>query len=133
MKRMRGWVALLLPAFLFRALIPIGFMPMIGFDHSVRLVICDSYAPVPPSLMNMPMDAGMDMSHPVPSDGAGGPPVHQDHGTCPYGSSPALGALPAIAFAPSVVPRPAPIGVGAPQVGYFQALTRSQSPRAPPV
>jgi hypothetical protein len=130
---MRGWMALLLPAFLLRALIPVGFMPMIGLDHSVSLVICDSYAPVPRSLMNMPMDAGMDMSHPAPSEGAGAPPVHQDHGSCPYGSSPALGALPSLAFTLFVSPRPAPISVGAPQVGYFQVLTRAQSPRAPPV
>jgi Protein of unknown function (DUF2946) len=133
MKRMRGWVALLLPAFLLRALIPVGFMPMIGLDHSVRLVICDSYAPVPTSLMDMSMDARMNMSHPAPSDGAGGPPVHQDHGSCPYGSSPALGALPTLAFTPFALQRPATISVAAPQIGYFQALTRAQSPRAPPV
>jgi hypothetical protein len=79
------------------------------------------------------MAAGMDMSHAAPSDGAGGPPVHQDHGSCPYGSGPALGALPTLASTPFVVPRPAPISVAAPQVDYFQAPNRAQSPRAPPV
>ncbi|MEA3174341.1 MAG: hypothetical protein QOF42_1752, partial [Gammaproteobacteria bacterium] len=36
-KRARGWLAVLLPVLLLRALIPVGFMPMIGPDHSIRL------------------------------------------------------------------------------------------------
>jgi hypothetical protein len=132
-KRMRGWLVVLLPALLLRALIPVGFMPMVGLDHSVRLVICDSYAPMPAALMDMPMDAGMDMPHPADGDGAGGPPVHQDHGSCPYGSSPALGALPALAFTRFVVQRPAALTRSAPQIVFFQAPPRAHSPRAPPV
>jgi Protein of unknown function (DUF2946) len=122
-KRLRGWVAVLLPILLLRALIPVGFMPMVGADHSVRLVICDSYAPVPTSMMDMAMDG---------ADGSGGPPVHQQHGSCPYGASPALGALPALAFLPLVFHRPATIVVAAPRVDFHPALYRAQSPRGPP-
>lgn len=133
-KRVRWWVALLLPGFLLRALIPVGFMPAIGPDHSVRLVICDSYAPMP--MMDMEMDAHTDM--PVHGDmpmhaGGKGSPVHQEHGGCPYGYSPALGALPTLSLGPLVVQRAAPLVVAAPQIVYFQVPPRAQSPRGPPV
>jgi hypothetical protein len=132
-KRMRGWAALLLPLLSLRALIPVGFMPMIGPDHSVRLVICDSYAPLPSSMMNMPMD-GMDMpEHTASQDTGGSPPIHQDHGGCPFGSSPALGALPTLAIAPILIHHPAQLLVATPQVDFFQTLDRAQSPRGPPV
>jgi hypothetical protein len=131
-KRLRGWVAVLLPILLLRALIPVGFMPMVGADHSVRLVICDSYAPVPTSMMAMAMDGDMDMSQSSDTDGSGGPPVHQQHGSCPYGASPALGALPSLAFLPLMFHRPATIVVAAPRVDFHPALYRAQSPRGPP-
>jgi DUF2946 family protein len=124
-KRTRGWAALLLPLLLLRALIPVGFMPMIGPDHSVRLVICDNYAPLPASMMDMPMD-GMDM-------GGGRPPVHQDHGGCPFGSSPALGALPTLALSPILIHHATPLPVAESQVDFFKAPDRAQSPRGPPV
>jgi Protein of unknown function (DUF2946) len=131
-KRLRGWVAVLLPILLLRALIPVGFMPMVGSDHSVRLVICDSYAPLPTPMMDMAMDGDMDMSHSSGAGGSGGPPVHQEHGGCPYGASPALGALPTLALLPVVFHRPAAILVAAPRVDFHPALYRAQSPRGPP-
>jgi Protein of unknown function (DUF2946) len=130
-RRVRGWVAVLLPILLLRALIPIGFMPMVGADHSVRLVICDSYAPVPASMMDMPMDGDMDMPS-SGADGGGAPPVHRDHGGCPYGASPALGALPSPALLAGVFHRPAPILVAAPRVHFYLSAYRAQSPRGPP-
>ena len=130
---MRGWAALLLPLLLLRALIPVGFMPMIGPDHSMRLVICDTYAPLPASMLDMPMD-GMDMSQHSGSQHQGGhPPFHQDHGGCPFGSSPALGALPTLAITPILIHHAAPLLVAASQVDFFQIPDRAQSPRGPPV
>ncbi|MGO8855190.1 MAG: hypothetical protein ACLPTF_04745 [Steroidobacteraceae bacterium] len=137
----------MLPGFLLRSLIPVGFMPMVGPDHSVQLVVCDSYAAVPRSAsptnlsmdmpMDMSMDPAMDMSahhHPVgAAHPEGGAPVHQDHGTCPYGASPALGALPSVAIVPIVVQQPAEPAVAAAQVAYFEVSPRAQSPRGPPV
>jgi hypothetical protein len=131
-KRGRGWASLLLPLLFLRALIPVGFMPMIGPDHSVRLVICDNYAPLPAAMMDMPM-AGMDMSqHPAGEDSGGGPPVHQDHGGCPFGASPALGAVPTLAIAPILIHQPAQLRVAGPQIDFYQAPDRAQSPRGPP-
>jgi hypothetical protein len=126
-------VAILLPVFL-RALIPVGFMPMFAPGVGMRLVVCDSYAPLPhaaPIPMDMPADMSM---HPLDNaTGAhGGRPVHEDHGTCPYGSGPALGALPTLAIAPLLVQRSTPPTAAAAQVAYFEVSPRAQSPRGPP-
>jgi hypothetical protein len=133
-KRVSWQVAILLPI-LVRALIPVGFMPMFGPGFGVRLVICDDYAAVPHAA-SMPMDMPADMRM-DPSDDTVGPhggrPVHENHGSCPYGSSPALGALPALAITPLVVQRPTQPAVAAPQVAYFEVSRRAQSPRGPPV
>jgi Protein of unknown function (DUF2946) len=131
-KRLGGWMAVLLPILLLRALIPVGFMPMVGSDHSIRLVICDSYAPVPDSLMDMAMDGDMDMSLASGPDGSGGPPVHKDHGSCPYGAGSALGALPTLVLLPALFHRPSMIFVAASQVDVYPAPYRAQSPRGPP-
>jgi len=135
-KRTRRWAAWLLPGFLLRSLVPVGFMPMVGPGHSVQLVVCESYAPLPSSLESMPMVAGMDMSRhhhaAVAAHSGGGPPFHQDHGNCPYGSGPALGALPSLALLPISIDRPPELPVALPQVGYFKLPPRAQSPRGPP-
>src|ERR1700722_19763927 len=97
--RANWWVALVLPGLLLRALIPLGFMPMFGPDISLRLMLCNGYAPFP----SMPMDMSMDMlmaastdmpaQHPPVAPG-NGVPSHQQHRTCPYGASSTLAALP---------------------------------------
>jgi hypothetical protein len=139
-KRVRWWAALLLPALVLRSLIPLGFMPMFGPGLGVQFVLCEGYAPVPGTTSSMSMAMAMDM----PTDGSdharqtdaplvdGGAPDHQDHGTCPYGTAPALGGLPALAVAlVSDQPVAAPV-VAAAQVAYFQISPRAQSSRGPP-
>ena len=46
-ERLKLWMAVLLPGLLLRVLTPVGFMPMFGPDFSVRIVLCEGYAPVP--------------------------------------------------------------------------------------
>ena len=129
----------MLSGFLLRSLIPIGFMPMVGADHSMRLVVCDSYAPVPWAT-SIPTSHGAHdghdgMDHAAPHQSAehpGGGPVHQPHGSCPYGSGPALGALPALALSPMILQRPQELAIPLPQAGYFRLLPRAQTPRGPP-
>lgn len=141
-KRLRFWVAVLLPGLLLRLLTPVGFMPMFGPGFSVQIVLCEAYAPVPgaPSSMvmrmDMPMDASMDMpvqppSSDTPKPGSGSP-EHQIHNTCLYGSIPSLGVLPAMAVIPAVEQRPAELPIPTAQVKTFQLLARAQSPRGPP-
>ena len=131
-RRVRWWVAMLLPGFLLRSLIPVGFMPMVGAGHGLQLIVCDGYAPVPWSSAPMPMDMpDMPMgaaAHP----GGSHHTHHPDHGACPYGSSPALGALPTLAMLPAVVQRPAEPAAASPQVAHFEVSARAQSARGPP-
>jgi hypothetical protein len=133
-KPTKWWAVIFLPILL-RALIPVGFMPMFGPGFGVRMVVCDGYAPVPWTAAmpaDMPMDMPMDMGT-SSTDSQGGVPVHDDHGSCPYGSAPALGALPTLAGLPALLiergpERPA----AAAQVVYVAVPPRAQSPRGPP-
>jgi hypothetical protein len=141
------WLALLLPAFVLRSLVPMGFMPMFGPGLSVGLMMCDGYAPVPhrPMAMDMPMDAGMDMSthatgqaaeplHGRLPDSTGrGSPAQQSHSACPYGASPVFAGAPALATASLEVGRSPDQVLTAPQLTAFQSIARAQSPRAPPI
>ena len=130
-KRERRWIALLLSGFLLRSLIPIGFMPMVGADHSMRLVVCDSYAPAPWQT-STPFSHGAHDGHDGHEHAGGGLPLHHTSGLCPYGSGPALGALPSLAPSPVIPQRPQEFAVLLPQAGYFKLLPRAQSPRGPP-
>lgn len=114
--RRKWWAALLLPAFLLRALIPVGFMPMVGPDFTVRMMVCRGYAPLPDG----------------PAPAGHGAPAHEDHGNCPYGASPALGALAQLSAQPIVVARLPDAAVPAAQIDFFSVSFRAQSPRGPP-
>jgi hypothetical protein len=130
-----------------RALVPIGFMPIAGPGFSVQIVICDAYAPMPraseargsaPQMdMGMSMDMPMDLdlrADPQARDAAHsghGAPGHA-HGTCPYGASPALGALPQPGAVTAAAPRPAEPAASTAQIAYSTVPARAQSPRGPP-
>jgi hypothetical protein len=142
-KRLRFWIAVLLPGLLLRLLTPVGFMPIFGPGLSVQIVLCEGYAPVPgePSSiamsMDMPMGATMDMSLQPPSNDAAKPgsvtPEHRSHNTCClYGSIPSLGVLPAPTVLPAVDQRPDELPIRTAQVNTFELLARAQSPRGPP-
>jgi hypothetical protein len=148
--RRRGswWVAIVLPGFLLRSLIPIGFMPAFGPGLSARLMLCEGYAPVPSMFVStamdmssdMPMPMDMPMAGPAQHDPAGDShsggnhtPTHQDHSACPYGASPALAAPPLLAVVPPVI-QPSPQALRqTPQVAHYQIAARAQSPRGPPL
>jgi hypothetical protein len=134
---------LVLPGLLLRALIPIGFMPMIGPGHSIRLALCDSYAPVLSMSSSMDMSAdmamgeGMDMTQPArvqsqAPTGHGAPAPHQDHGGCLFGSAPALCTPLAAAILPAFDQHPAHLATVAAQISYFEVAVRAQSARGPP-
>jgi hypothetical protein len=119
-------------------MIPLGFMPMFGPDFSVRLALCEGYAPVPSMAMDMSMDMPMGAATDVPAlhhsnAPANGVPSHQEHGICPYGASPTLAALPALSAISQTVPVSATSFISSPQVTYFGLSPRAQSPRGPPL
>jgi hypothetical protein len=141
---LKWWAVLFLPMLL-RALIPVGFMPMAGPNHSLELVVCDGDGPLSAAAsmpMSMKMPAGMAMEMPpgTSMDGAGSAPGspnprhgHTLSGTCPYGSAPALGALPTLAILPRLSIQPSlKASLATAQVAYIEASLRSQSARAPP-
>jgi hypothetical protein len=131
---MTWWAVIFLPILL-RALIPVGFMPMVGPGFTVQLVVCDGYAPVPWAAAmpaDMPMDMPMDMGS-SSSDSHGGYPAHDDHGSCPYGSAPALGALPTLAILPTLlIHQSLESSLATAQVAHVEVSLRAQSPRGPP-
>ena len=149
-RRALWWVAIVLPGFVLRALIPIGFMPSFGPGLHVGLMLCESYAPVLAAAQHGSMDMAMDMSADMPMDmpmdapmdmaGAGGPPHdhhehqdHQDHGVCPYGSAPTLAAMPAW-----LTPYLGLLSAAEPpearsQISYFEVAPRAHWPRGPPL
>jgi hypothetical protein len=127
-------MAWLLPALLLRSLIPVGFMPMFGVGHGVQLVLCEGYAPVPSMPQSDPMEMSKDMSMDAGIDLSarhGG--VHQDHGTCLFGSSPALGAPLAVASSTATLQPLVQLPTASSQLSYYQAPFRAQSARGPPV
>jgi len=134
--RLNWWLAALAPGLLLRALVPVGFMPMVDPDFGIRMVVCEGYAPLPATKAandasaDMPMDMDMGaMDAPSPAH-QGGAASHV--GDCPYGSSPALGALPTLAMAMSQGALPAEPAVAASQVVHVDVSRRAQSPRGPP-
>jgi hypothetical protein len=106
--------SLLLVALLFRAYVPVGFMPASGAPF--RVVLC-------PAAASMPMPAHHAHQH-------SGTHSHFEH--CPFGSAPAAGPLAhVIAFAP-----PAPIVsqsvVAFEPLYHGVRLRRAHQPRGPP-
>jgi hypothetical protein len=144
-KQVKWWAILFLPLLL-RALVPVGFMPMAGANYTLQLVVCDGDGPLtaPPSMpmsMHMPAGMAMDMPPGMSMDGSSGSAGsaehhhgHDDRGTCPYGSAPALGGLPALALLPRLlIQRSVEASLATSQVAYVEVSRRAQSPRAPPV
>lgn len=148
--RTRRWVAIVLPGLLLRAMIPVGFMPMFGPHFSVQLALCEGYAPLPSTTMDMstdmstgmpmgmPMDMPMAMAAPHHPSGEpytqGTVPLsHQDHSNCPYGASPSLAALPAFDTTPPTVRPSSQSPAFTPQIEHFAIAPRAQSSRGPPL
>lgn len=113
--------ALLMAALLLRALIPAGFMPVQAAEGGVQLQLCTGYAPA--ALL---ADAGRQPA----STGSGAGLV--DHLPCAFAAT-ALAAPPAVSAAILQLPAPQGLPVQAgPPSRAVPAITRSQSPRAPP-
>ena len=135
------WRAAIFLPILLRALIPVGFMPMVGPGLGIRLVICDGYAPAPSNTSSLSREMPVDMATGTLTDSTplhgghshGGHAHHEHRGTCPYGSAPALGALPSPAKLPPSVEQALQPAVGAAQVVDSKVSFRAQSPRGPPV
>ena len=130
----RRLAALLLPALLLRAFIPVGFMPMAGAG-GMSIVLCPGAAALPPGITH----GGRSGHAPAHSGhGAGGPhggapqePGSAGHATCAFATGAGMFAAVPPAAAPPV-PAAAPPGERATAASFVPAILRAQSPRAPP-
>jgi hypothetical protein len=115
---------LLLQAILFRALIPVGFMPAPGADGGLSVIFCAAVGGA----------HGPAHAHHHGHDGA----TEEGHGSghaqysCPFAASAGLAPLPDFSVpAPAQADLFAPAGViGTRQ--FVPTILRAQSPRAPP-
>lgn len=127
--RLRTMAILLLPALLYRALIPVGFMPMVGAGGALEIDFCPGTRDAVSLILTAQPHSGHHHGH----DGAGGVPLHNEHRTpCQY----ALSATPALAQVLLTWLMPVPAVADAPpiehSVVFLPAILRTQSPRGPP-
>jgi hypothetical protein len=110
--------SLLLAVLLFRAYVPVGFMPASGTPFMLEL--CPAAAPMPMSMLRA-------AHHSHHSD-----TTHNQFQSCPFGSAPAAGPIAhLIAFAPpaSIVSPPL-IAAESPRISV--RFDRANPPRGPP-
>lgn len=139
----RGVVAaLLLPALLFRAFVPAGFMLMMGSGGQITIELCPGAVTSPAGL-----HGGIHAHHTLHSGAlaAGGVHSHAHSGDVPGSTTAAQDHVPCL-FAASATPAPAPtvqpqagvtidrLRVASQTVAKFfsPSIVRSQSPRARP-
>jgi hypothetical protein len=124
--RKRFWLAeLLLPAILFRALIPVGFMPAIDADGRIGVFFCPITVSAAPGTA-----LAHHHGHGGGNAGSAGSGHHQL--ACPFAASTGLAPLPAV-LAPAVAPADfLPPATGNSTQRFIPTIIRAQSPRAPP-
>jgi len=147
LRKHRTWLAvLLLPALLFRAFIPMGFMPVVD-SGGLTIGFCPGEAALPPGVaaaVNAHMHGGQYAAVAgVPSEHQNGRHGHRHGGT--EDSSNATHHAPCL-FAASATPAPTPtiiaLAVTARDVAHFgrgdsvvlvlPTILRAQAPRGPP-
>ncbi len=123
--RQRSWLAvLLLPAILFRALIPVGFMPAMHGDGRLGVIFCPITVSAGPGLVHE--------HHPGHEGGNAGYGSGHHQLACPFAASAGLAP-----FADFVAPTAAPaeflaLADGVSARHFVPTILRAQSPRAPP-
>jgi len=138
--RSSGWLAIVLPGFLLRALIPIGFMPLfapgLNGGLGVGMMLCDGGAHHAGNVVSphQSPDKSPDKSPDNDSSpSGGGSPAHNDHSLCPYGASSALAAPSNCSIVPVTLQRSDDPPLSVAQILHFNVAARAQSPRAPPI
>jgi len=132
--------SLLLPAFLFRAAIPAGFMPMVGADGRLTLELC-------PATVVAQVGAGDSAAaHHAHHHDASSAPSHSgaghnhDHGTaeqshvpCLFAASAGSAPLPALLDPASVAVEQSPERSEVAGRAFTPTIVRAQAARGPPI
>lgn len=137
--RRRRFATLLLPALLLRALIPLGFMPLLG-GSGLTIGFCPGEGALPSGLVaaNVQLQHAGHLGHdhgPVgaPHHGGSGDPARTGHDApCPFAATAKPAFAPALlALDTGVAPAAPSEALAAPTV-FPPAILRAQSPRGPP-
>lgn len=121
---------ILLPALALRALVPVGFMPVVD-GEGLHIGFCPGEAQ-PPGALAPALAAGHLAHHHHQGDAGHGPPAPASHPPCLF----ALSASPAfVPAAPALAPPPPAATALAAELSNrvsVPAIVRAQTPRGPP-
>jgi hypothetical protein len=140
--RRRGFATLLLPALLLRALIPFGFMPLLG-GNGLTIGFCPGEGALPAGLSaaNLQLLHAAHRAHLNPDQALGraphGSPGEAGRGSheapCPFAASAKPAFSPAILALASGPAHAAPGEAFAAPTVFLPTILRAQSPRGPPL
>ncbi|MGH8863106.1 MAG: DUF2946 family protein [Burkholderiales bacterium] len=117
----------MLPAILFRGLIPAGFMPAIDADGSLRLQFC-------PAADQAAADTDPMQGHHHDGATSGSGHAGHDRPLCQFAASATPAPLPTISLMTAVEPHDDLLaGINYVSRDTIPTIIRAQSPRAPPV
>jgi len=124
---------LVLPVLVLRALVPVGFMPVVVSGGSLSIEFCPGQGTLPPGIDAGALHAGhLAHHHAHHSGGDPSRPTDAHHAPCLF----SLSASPAFAAAvalPAADPAAATVfGAPPPSRVFLPAIVRAQSPRGPP-
>jgi hypothetical protein len=140
--RRRRFATLLLPALLLRALIPFGFMPLLG-GSGLTIGFCPGQGALPAGLVAANVQL-QHAAHPAPlghdhalgggpHHGGPGDPAHGGHDApCPFAASAKPVFAPAILALATVAAQAQPSELYAAPTVFLPTVLRAQSPRGPP-
>lgn len=137
----RRFATLLIPALLLRALIPFGFMPLLG-GSGLTIGFCPGEGALPAGLVaanvqlehaKHPALPGHDLAAGGGAHGGAGDPRHAGHeAPCPFAAS-AKPAFAPVVLALATVAAPAVSGEASNAlIVFLPTILRAQSPRGPP-
>jgi len=123
-----------LPAVLFRALIPVGFMPVVEAGGGLAIGFCPGEAALPPGLA-APVPAQHAAHHHQHhhSGGSEDPSTATHHAPCLFAASATPTPTPTIVLLPAAGPQIAQFGDHDSVEVFLPTILRAQSPRGPPV
>jgi len=140
--RRRRFAALLLPALLLRALIPFGFMPLIGAS-GLTLGFCPGEGALPAGLaaanvelLRAAHSGQLHHDHApggAPHGGSGAPGGSSHEAPCPFAASGKPAFAPAILTLETAASAAAPPEAHATAPVFLPTVLRAQSPRGPPL
>ena len=136
LRRRRLWLAVLvLPALVFRAAVPFGFMPVVE-GGGVTIGFCPGEGTLPPGIAAAHHSHAQHLHHHAApaTGGAGGDPADPatHHAPCLFAASAAPAFAPAMLALAVPVTRPARIERSAATEVFPASILRAQSSRGPP-